>query len=901
MSKISESVIAYHNTKEKFDTFDDKFIGYGHGVNYANGFYFASSPVNEYGNTIKVELDIENPYVFDYNSNKEVEDFLHECGVDELGYFTDDVDDRDRKWSISKELREFYDDDYLTKVTNVLKQKGYDSVIIKNAPVGMGNTKQILDKEYVVFDADNIKIIDKDNINESYMRLDEATRNQLINKTKNSDNYKDTSKGKNRYERRTKSRIATSVAQYNKVDMDALFKRDILTLGVDVHGETNDYVVTVRFIGFLKELQRQVKANNNKLEFKSIVRAMSSTFNSGDVSLHCTCPDFCLKEDTKIKLLNGSILTVKEMFEQFSKNKEMWVYSTDDKGDFRPGKVNDVWISGYVNDMIKITLDNGNVIETTPNHRYMLRSGEYVEAKDLEVGSSLMPLYFREYEGYENVKLNSKAHTQYNSIYKIVADECKQQEIEEAKIRSGEDIIAIHHSDFNKLNNYPSNLVPMGKLEHWNYHNTHLIESGNFDKFIEGGKKYWSTQEARDRQAEVMRETINDYYANVSKEELKRIRETYYGDEWKQKISEGNKKVWENYSEEEYKARCQLNKENNAKSKEKRVLAVSESWKNLSDEDRKTRSKNISNGNKNTWREHPEKHLTEKFIQARKNAFKFVRDEEMIKKINISKIGNVLNRILDANEIPSPETYKKYKANGYPNWTKSFNTWEELSNYYQINHKVVNIEFIHYDKEIPVYDISVEKYNNFYVDAGVVLHNCYRQSYYASKNNYGTQYEPRPSNITNPNDTKGGGCKHCMLVLANLDWIMKVSSVINNYIKYCQNNMEYNYANYIFPKIYGMPYKNAIQMSLIDTGGYLPSDQKTVGDIAKRNLGDKDEKGKFVKGNKFTFDKHPDKRVQWTSDKVKPVNNTPTPLELAAQQEEPTFEKEQNPDGGFRI
>ena len=98
-----------------------------------------------------------------------------------------------------------------------------------------------------------------------------------------------------------------------------------------------------------------------------------------------------------------------------------------------------------------------------------------------------------------------------------------------------------------------------------------------------------------------------------------------------------------------------------------------------------------------------------------------------------------------------------------------------------------------------------------------------------------------------------------------------------------------------------MPYKNAIQMSLIDTGGYLPSDQKTVGDIAKRNLGDKDKSGKFVKGNKFTFDKHPDKRVQWTSDKEKPVNNSPTPLELAAQQEEPTFEKEQNPNSGFRI
>ena len=261
-------------------------------------------------------------------------------------------------------------------------------------------------------------------LNESYMRLDEATRNQLINKTKNSDNYKDTSKGKNRYERRTKSRIANSVAQYNKVDMDALFKRDILTLGVDVHGETNDYVVTVRFIGLLKELQREVKANNNKLEYKCIARAMSRVFNTGDVSLHCTCPDY---------------------------------------------------------------------------------------------------------------------------------------------------------------------------------------------KF--------------------------------------------------------------------------------------------------------------------------------------------------------------------------------------------------------------------------------------------------RLAFWSSKNNYGTQYEPRPSDITNPNDTKGGGCKHCMLVLSNLDWMMKISSVINNYIKYCQNNMEYNYATYIFPKVYGMPYKQAVQTSMFDNGGYLPSDQKTVGDVAKTNTAEKDDKGRFIVGNKYRFNK----------------------------------------------
>ena len=52
----------------------------------------------------------------------------------------------------------------------------------------------------------------------------ELNRGQLINKSKSSDNYKDTSKGRNRWERRNKSKIATRVDQYNKIDMNSFFK-----------------------------------------------------------------------------------------------------------------------------------------------------------------------------------------------------------------------------------------------------------------------------------------------------------------------------------------------------------------------------------------------------------------------------------------------------------------------------------------------------------------------------------------------------------------------------------------------------------------------------------------------------------------------------------------------------
>ena len=73
--------------------------------------------------------------------------------------------------------------------------------------------------------------------------------------------------------------------------MDALFKGDILEFGVKVQGETNDYVVTIIFENILRNLQQEVKSNDNKLEFRCVLQALLRSFNSGDIYINCTCPD----------------------------------------------------------------------------------------------------------------------------------------------------------------------------------------------------------------------------------------------------------------------------------------------------------------------------------------------------------------------------------------------------------------------------------------------------------------------------------------------------------------------------------------------------------------------------------------------------------------------------------
>lgn len=123
---------------------------------------------------------------------------------------------------------------------------------------------------------------------ESYRKtkIEEATRTNLISKSKAS------VKGNQRYKRRNKSKVANSVKQFNSIDMNKLFKDNILTVNVSVNGETDDYTVRISFGGFLDILHDELKKTDNKLDLRVITRALLTGFNRDDVYIWCSCEDF---------------------------------------------------------------------------------------------------------------------------------------------------------------------------------------------------------------------------------------------------------------------------------------------------------------------------------------------------------------------------------------------------------------------------------------------------------------------------------------------------------------------------------------------------------------------------------------------------------------------------------
>ena len=118
----------------------------------------------------------------------------------------------------------------------------------------------------------------------------EKTRNELLNKSKNADVVK--SYGTTRYGRRHQQHVDNSVNSFNKIDFNALFKADLLSFKIPVHGETNDYEVEILFDGICKDFQSQLKLDDYKLEFKCIYRALINAINRQDIYVSCSCPDF---------------------------------------------------------------------------------------------------------------------------------------------------------------------------------------------------------------------------------------------------------------------------------------------------------------------------------------------------------------------------------------------------------------------------------------------------------------------------------------------------------------------------------------------------------------------------------------------------------------------------------
>lgn len=124
--------------------------------------------------------------------------------------------------------------------------------------------------------------------------LEVRTKQNIINNSKKAGPYAPDNQllGKNRYERRRHSSISRSVRDYNRINMNTFFKKDILDFAVQVRGETNNYLVKIKLMGILKELREELEKEPKELEWKHIMNAITRVFNNKNIYVWCSCPDW---------------------------------------------------------------------------------------------------------------------------------------------------------------------------------------------------------------------------------------------------------------------------------------------------------------------------------------------------------------------------------------------------------------------------------------------------------------------------------------------------------------------------------------------------------------------------------------------------------------------------------
>ena len=426
----------------------------------------------------------------------------------------------------------------------------------------------------------------------------------------------------------------------------------------------------------------------------------------------------CLSGDTLVSLVDGRELSIENIVSEFNTGKENFVYTVNEQsGKIEAKKILNAFCSGRVARLIKITLDNGETILCTPEHRIMLRNGVYCEAKDLLVDDSLMPLYR---------KISGGRMHGYRLYYEPFED-CWHYEHRKFATEILDEKYLVHHKDCVKTNNNPTNLIWMSKSAHVGIHaklqtgaqsaDARKKRSLSVKKYHDEGKKttdYWTR-----------------YHKDLSPEEAY------------------NFHVETERKNAEYKSRVSdllgINNYDELSRREKSVVsgklvALSQGY-SLGTSDKLQKKhievQNYFNVNYEDLSEHERRSLSIQYARAADPTYQQKVSEAVSKNHSLGKYINASNALKQCNEkkrmlkqlFPKIDnekfieffgiSYSDIPSNKKCVWVNRYR--EKM--YDILNHKVTKIETIILDSTVPVYDLTIEDNPNFALSCGVFVHN----------------------------------------------------------------------------------------------------------------------------------------------------------------------------------
>ena len=214
----------------------------------------------------------------------------------------------------------------------------------------------------------------------------------------------------------------------------------------------------------------------------------------------------CFAGDTQVALADGRSLSFTDIVAEQAQGIEHFCYTIRTDGTIGVEKIINPRITKQNAEVVRVTLDNGEQIVCTLDHRFMLRDGSYKQAIELAESDSLMPLYRKlsdkrmpgiTIDGYEmawNPRSDSWLFTH------ILADWYNRWQ----GVYAEGDGDHCHHVDFNKRNNNPTNIQRLPADQHLALHRTHVAKTLHRPDVIEQGRQLRQTEQFRQAMSERM-------------------------------------------------------------------------------------------------------------------------------------------------------------------------------------------------------------------------------------------------------------------------------------------------------------------------------------------------------------------------------------------------------------
>ena len=315
----------------------------------------------------------------------------------------------------------------------------------------------------------------------------------------------------------------------NTMDMDP-----ILSSALDIY---SDECLTYNEVG------KMITVHSNNNNVKRILENLFDEILNVRFNLWSWTRNMPVKYDSYIPLLDGRNIRIDKLSKEMEDGKERWVYSIQDgTNNIVPGKV--VWCGkNYISEkIVKVVFDDDSFVETSPEHPFILRNGEQRRADELKESDSLMPFYrklgspdidarLRDYEMVYN-----PSGDLYEYTHRCIAKSAGIEKNKEKRI--------LHHIDFNKYNNKPTNLMAMDFIEHKLLHAKHCKEILHTPEITEkrmvGIDKYLRSEKRKIRMSKEMTGIPVQYFTEYNKSELHKqhniIRSKNKAEMWKDPV-----------------------------------------------------------------------------------------------------------------------------------------------------------------------------------------------------------------------------------------------------------------------------------------------------------------------------------------------------------------------------